>query len=84
MRASSAWTLWCSRRAYSTLFCFLLSSGFVYIKVFGFRRSAAVWVLPVTVRPTSRGPTGAGIRSRRTPDRAVGVGSRLSIAGGFH
>ena len=70
--------------SYSTLFCFLLSSGFVYIKVFGFSPLGCGLVLAGNSLSYIAGTYWCRhLLKQRTPDRAVSVSSRFSIAGGL-
>jgi len=70
--------------SYTTLFCFLLSSGFVYIKVFGLSPLACGLVLAGNSLSYIAGTYWCRhLLQRRTPDRAVALSSRFSIAGGL-
>ncbi len=70
--------------SYTTLFCFLLSSGFVYIKVFGFSPLVCGLVLAGNSLSYIAGTYWCRrLLTRLTPDRAVAVSSRFSIAGGL-
>ena len=68
---------------YCTLFCFLLSSGFVYIKVFGFSPLACGLVLAGNSISYIAGTYFCRWLLHRTgPDRAVRVSALFALAGG--
>lgn len=68
---------------YCTLFCFLLSSGFVYIKVFGLSPLACGFVLAGNSISYIAGTYFCRWLLHRTgPDRAVRVSALFALAGG--
>jgi MFS transporter, DHA1 family, multidrug resistance protein len=76
-----AWTMMLVA-TYSTLFCFLLSSGFVYIKVFGFSPLACGLVLAGNSISYIAGTYFCRWLLRRTgPDRAVRTSAGFAVAG---
>ncbi|MBL8309746.1 MAG: MFS transporter [Burkholderiales bacterium] len=78
-----AWTMMLAT-SYMTLFCFLLSSGFVYIKVFGFSPLACGLVLAGNSLSYIGGTYWCRqLLKRMGPDRAVGISSRFSLGGGL-
>ena len=68
--------------SYSTLFCFLLSSGFVYIKVFGFSPLACGLVLSANCVSYITGTYFCRwLLHRNGPDRAVRSSTFFTVAG---
>lgn len=77
-----AWTMMLAT-SYMTLFCFLLSSGFVYIKVFGFSPLACGFVLAGNSLSYILGTYWCRhLLKGMAPDRAVSISSRYSLGGG--
>lgn len=84
--ASTRFRAWTAVLAtsYATLFCFLLSSGFVYIKVFGFSPLGCGLVLAGNSLSYIAGTYWCRrLLQQRTPHRAVAVSARFSLAGGL-
>jgi DHA1 family bicyclomycin/chloramphenicol resistance-like MFS transporter len=67
---------------YSTLFCFLLSSGFVYIKVFGFSPLACGLTLAANSIAYICGTYGCRhLLASRAPDKAVRLSAMFAVVG---
>ena len=76
-----AWTLMLIA-TYCTLFCFLLSSGFVYIKVFAFSPLACGGVLAANSLAYIAGTYWCrALLSRMGPDRAVRLSAAFAVVG---